>query len=336
MTHRSRLILGVLGALFLLWTALFGSLRAIGAEPPKLGAFWQIYNGDRSQPGMVLWHVKNWGWKKIVRDIVVKDIAWLEAADPNAVFFVKYPFGQYRDHGVLKPDNQADHLDGYDFAIAGGYKHITNEFLPAWYPICEARPGRCFVYLGSCHLHKELRDLPPLELKKVVDRNLKPLKDAGFAGVFIDNANDSIHGSVVYEDTVRNIGKFWPHPNGALLLGICDSYMGRQTGIELTPRRFAEWAPLHVRESVLEESNYQRFHAQASDDLTKQGWGKDRSYIKGRVYRWVSRGNVQEQVAAVKGILATKVGDKPAGDVALVTPQGLREAGVKAEDLLKP
>lgn len=332
MTHRGKLILGVIGALALLWTALFAAIPARGADA-KLGAFWQIYNGDRSQPGMCVSYLKNWGWHKTVREICLKDILWLEAADPNAVFVVKYPHGQYRDYGVLKPEDQADHLDGYDFAIAGGYKHITNEFVPAWAPICTARPGRCFVYVGSVHLHPELRSLPPLELKKVIERNLKPLKDAGFAGVFVDNACDAIYGPADIE------GKpFHPHPNGQLLLGIADSYFGSSTGVEWTPRRFDGWRPLHSRPTMLEERNYQLIHAQANDHWTRQGWGKDRSYLKGRVYRWVSQDSlpVAEQVAQVKGILATQVNGQPAGDVALVTAEPLRRAGVMAKDLLEP
>lgn len=243
---------------------------AFAAEPPFY--LWLQYGGTHAtNPGGMNNDVVTRGWPQYVKDIQ----AWLDWAGPEAGVVTHNAFGCWNKEGM--------EIDSHDFALASGVENITRDFAKAWKPVCDKRV--VLAYVGNASWHKRLVDMPPEEFAALVRRNLKPYKDAHFAGVILDAAGDAIavpHEIMRMPDGSRK--PKYPISRDAATLALIDGMeFPRRTAIEPTPRKFGPWAELTSRGAWIEERHFVHIHK--TDNAKADGYGKDRRYIKGPVHR---------------------------------------------------
>lgn len=271
---------------------------------------WPIaYSG--TDPRGVGWGLMDGGWPKFIDRHVKPALEW--ASGIAVAILIHHPFGQVGD---------PMYLDGYDEARESGARWLTNNFATAkgWKQITNAIP--CYGYLGGVDLTPRLRNLPTAERCVMTARNLKPIADAGFRGVYIDAAENAI--SKPFKGV--NAAQSNEPSKDVLTLAIADDMFTERAGIEAAPRSFSEFYEVRDRNCVMQETVYQhRFGPNRHGNWKALGY--DRSFITGKAWRTLPYSDdAAATVAGAKAIAAD-------GDVACICPAPLIRAGVKASEL---
>ncbi len=273
---------------------------------------WEIaYSG--TNPGQTGWNLTDGGWPKFIERHVRPALDWCKASGVKPAILIHHPWGQWQSGERMTIDAiDRSRLDArflpYDFATAKGWKAITKDV-------------DCYAYLGGADVDERVRGLSTAERTALIIRNLKPLADAGFKGVFIDATENAIavpfKGVNQRQDAQPSVDR--------LTLAIADDMFPERTGIEATPRAFPEFKHLWDRRCVLQETTYQHRYG-ANRHANWQALGYDRSVLTGKVWRTLPyRDDVKETIAAARAISAE-------GDVPCVSPQPLVKAGVEGSD----
>lgn len=296
---------------------------------------WEIANSGNSL-GSIGWSLEaNGGWPGFIEDHVQPAIDWAEASSITPRILIHHPFGQYS----LDDDEDAMHLDGYDFAVAAGAKWLTNNFSTStsWRSITS--DYQCFAYVGGVHLTQRLRNLPPAELAATIRRNLKPLVSAGFRGVYVDYAENAIANPFTHPTTsAQSVGR----SRDTLLLEIADSMFTARTGVEAAPRNFSAFSELWDRNIVSEDTVWRhRYGGMTSEQIAEYaslGYGArhsehvalgyDRSVLTGNVWRTLDYSDDCETTAELSRLIATE------GDVPAISPQPFIQQDVAASEVL--
>lgn len=242
------------------------------------------------------------GWPAFIDARVEPGVEWARATGVEPAILVRHPFGLYstdvvpgdNDPSFDQDDDDGFHIDGYDYAKAMGLTWLTNDFATTrGWKRSSLSDVQKFAYLGGVYLTPRLRNLPPLELAATIKRNLKPLKDAGFRGVYIDYAENAIsepfsHPSITAQSHGRSTDQ--------MVLEIADEMFTAPTGIEAAPRNFNAFSLLWPRDCfALDEEWRYRYGGFTSEQCTLYGYrerngnhvalGYDRSVLTGNVWR---------------------------------------------------
>lgn len=304
----------IIAAAILLW---LWSGRFCCAGEPQLVLGWSIANSG-PDIGSTREEMRD-GWPAFIKKYVLPGVEWAKEAGIEPAIYIAHPFGQYATQA-----DDAMHLDGWDYAKAAGATHLTNNFATdkGWKQLTDKVP--CYAYLGGVHLTARLRDLPPAELAATIRRNLKPIADAGFRGVYIDWAENAIvhpfrHETIASQSTGRSLD--------AITLEIADGMFPERTGVESAPRSFKDFRLLWSRNVVLEESQWQhRFGASRHREFKALGY--DRSKLTGRMWRTLDyRDDPASTLEQARAVIAD-------GDVPVLNPLPFIVNGVKASELV--
>lgn len=272
---------------------------------------WPIaYSG--TDPRGVGWGLMDGGWPKFIDRHVKPALEW--AKDVEVAVLIHHPFGQIGD---------PMYLDGYDEARESGARWLTNNFATAkgWRQITKEIP--CYAYLGGVDLTPRLRNLPTSERCVMTTRNLKPIADAGFRGVYIDYAENAI--SKPFKGV--NAAQSNEPSKDVLTLAIADDMFPERAGIEAMPRAFPEFSFLWDRNCVASELQVYKKRYGFNRHGNWQALGYDRGVLTGKVWRALPYSDDSPAIVAVaKGIAAD-------GDVACICPAPLIRAGISANEL---
>jgi hypothetical protein len=274
---------------------------------------WEIaYSG--TNPGQTGWNLTDGGWPKFIERHVKPALKWADGLD--VAILIHHPWGQWQSGDAMTIDaidrSKADaRFLTREFATLNGWKAITKEV-------------DCYGYFGGADVDERVRKLPTAERCAMIARNLKPLADAGFKGVFIDATENAIAVPFVGVNARQSA-----QPSVDMLtLAIADDMFPERAGIEATPRAFPEFKHLWDRRCVLQESTYQHRYG-PNRHANWQALGYDRSVLTGKVWRTLPyRDDVKETIAAARAISSE-------GDVPCVSPQPLVRAGVEASELVE-
>ena len=271
---------------------------------------WPIaYSG--TGPRGVGWDLERGGWPTFVAGKVRPAIEWAKASGVEVAVLVHHPWGQIGD---------PMYLDGYDQAKAEKVKHLVNDFatLRGWKSIDAPKYG----YVGGVDLTPRLKSQSVAARCALTCRNLQPLVDAGFRGVFVDYGENAISVEFVGVNAAQS-----NRPSADVLtLAIADAMFPEPAGIEATPRAFEPFRHLWSRRCVLQESTYQHRYG-ASRHGSWQALGYDRSVLTGPLWRTLDYSDdVAATVAKAQAIAAD-------GDVPVICPAPLIRAGIKAKEL---
>lgn len=274
---------------------------------------WEIaYSG--TNPGQTGWGLADGGWPKFIKNHVRPALKWAKGL--SVAILIHHPWGQWQS-------GQAMSIDAIDRSRDEA-RFLTRQFatLNSWKSI--TKDVDCYGYFGGADVDEQVRTLPTAERCQLITRNLKPLADAGFNGVFIDYAENAI--AVGFTGVNKNQSA--RRSVDVLTLAIADDMFPQPAGIEATPRAFPEFKHLWDRRCVLQESTYQHRYG-LNRHANWQALGYDRSVLTGKVWRTLPyRDDVKETIAAARAISAE-------GDVPCVSPQPLAREGVLASELVE-
>lgn len=285
------------------------------ANGPQLVLNWEIaYSGDN--PGQTGWNLTDGGWPRFIERHVRPAIKWADESGVRVAILIHHPWGQWQSgermtiDAIDRSKAEARFLP-YDFATAKSWKHITKEV-------------DCWGYFGGADVDERVRNLPTAERCALIIRNLKPLADAGFKGVFIDAAENAIAVPFVGVNARQSADPSVDR----LTLAIADDMFPERTGIEATPRAFPEFEHLWNRRCVIQESTYQHRYG-PNRHANWQALGYDRSVLTGKVWRTLPYSDdVAATVEAARAIAAE-------GDAPCISPQPLIRQGVKASEVVQ-
>ncbi len=276
----------------------------------KLVLQWPIaYSG--TDPRGVGWGLMDGGWPKFIDRHVKPALEWAKGVE--VAVLIHHPFGQVGD---------PMYLDGYDEARESGARWLTNNFATAkgWKQITKDTP--VYGYLGGVDLTPRLCNLPTAERCLMTTRNLKPLADAGFRGVYIDAAENAIYEKFVGVNAAQS-----NEPSkDVLTLAIADDMFPERTGIEAAPRAFPKFMHLRDRNCVLQETVYQHRYG-VDKHVNWNALGYHRDTIIGDMWRTLP---YSDDTAATVSAAKTIAAD---GDVACICPAPLIRAGISANEL---
>jgi hypothetical protein len=293
---------------------------------------WEIANSGNSL-GSIGWSLEaNGGWPAFIEDHVQPAIDWAEASNITPRILIHHPFGLYS----TDDDDDAMHLDGWDFAKAAGATWLTSNFSTstAWRSITS--DYQCFAYVGGVHLTQRLRNLPADELATTIRRNLKPLVAAGFRGVYVDYAENAIANPFTHPTiSAQSVGR----SRDTILLEIADSLFTARTGVEAAPRDFDEFTELYDRNIVASDSVWRhRYGGFTSQQIIDYGYGErnvnyvalgyDRSVLTGNVWRTLPYSDDTTTTAELSQLIATE------GDIPAISPQPFITQDVAASEVL--
>lgn len=295
----------------------------------ELVLWWQIANSGTS-PGSVGWGLEDDGWPGFIADRVEPAISWCEATGVTPTILIHSPFGAYYDENVR--------INTYDYANAYGLSFLTRDFASqrGWRSVTSRVD--CYVYTGGCDITDYLRDLPPIEQAKTIKRNLKPIQQAGFKGVYIDYAENAIPSAYVYNSDPDHAQSARRSVDYALL-SMADEMFPEAAGIEAAPRAFSAFNMLWDRNLVAQDEEWRyRYGGMTTEQYTLYGYrgrnsnhvalGYDRSVLTGEVWRTIP---YDDDGAKVQALAELIVGE---GDVAAVCPAPLITDGILASDLI--
>jgi hypothetical protein len=293
---------------------LWGCRFACAQESPQIMLAWSIANSG-TDLGATRVEMRD-GWPTFIEDYVVPAIEWARESDVEPCIVIQHPFGQYSWE-----DDDAMALDGYDYAVAAGAKWLTNDFATSrsWKPI--TADVQVYAYVGGVHLTPRLRDLPPAELRAMIIRNLKPLKDAGFRGVFVDFGENAITHPFAFGGNPDH-AQSMTRSADSILLEVADSMFTADAGIEAAPRNFAEFVPLHDRDCFAFDEEWRfRYGGFTSEQCTQYGYrerntnhvalGYNRSVLTGKAYRTLGYEDDPTDTLALAKLIVSE-GDIPA------------------------
>ncbi len=260
------------------------------------------------------------GWPAYIKKYVLPGIAWARESGIEPVLYVAHPFGQY----ATQPGDPM-HLDAWDWAKAAKADWLINKFstLTGWRGLSDVRK---YAYVGGMHLTDRLRNLTGLEFGQVVERNLKPIADAGFNGVYIDWAENALahpfkHPNVPSESLpTRSVD--------TVTLCAADKMFPERTGIEAAPRAFPDFRMLWDRNVVMQEEAWQLRYGPGRHKEWK-ALGFDRSVLKGSIWRTLKfKDDPTDTLAGARQVLAD-------GCVPVLNPLPFIVNGIKAEEILR-
>ena len=164
--------------------------------------------------------------------------------------------------------------------------------------------------------------MPTAERCVMTTRNLKPIADAGFRGVYIDAAENAIYEKFVGVNAAQS-----NEPSkDVLTLAIADDMFPERTGIEAAPRAFPKFMHLRDRNCVLQETVYQHRYG-VDKHVNWNALGYHRDTIIGDMWRTLP---YSDDTAATVSAAKTIAAD---GDVACICPAPLIRAGISANEL---
>lgn len=203
---------------------------------------WEIaYSG--TNPGQTGWGLADGGWPKFIERHVRPALKWAEGL--KVAILIHHPWGQWQPGSHMSIDaidrsrKEAAFLTR-QFATLAGWKSITKEV-------------DCYGYFGGADIDERVRKLPTADRCQLITRNLKPLADAGFKGVFIDYAENAISKPFKGVNDAQSARR----SVDVLTLAIADDLFPEPAGVEAIPRAFPEFAHLWDRRCVLQENTYQ-------------------------------------------------------------------------------
>lgn len=294
---------------------------------------WEIGNSwhstqDGSGLGSVGWGMEDGGWPAFIAEQVEPAIAWCQASNKTPAILIHHPFGMYHSENMR--------LDYWDYASAFGLKFLTTNFATrtGWRSVTSRVD--CYAYLGGIDLTESLRNLPPATLVALIKRNLNPIRQAGFKGIYIDYAENAI-----------------PHPYGTdpaaptyarrsidtLTLKIADEMFPEPAGIEAAPRAFADFGGLWHRKLVAQDSVWRsRYGGFSPEQITLYGYGLrnsnhvalgyNRSVLTGEVWRTIPMSDDSDRVLELAQLI---VGE---GDVPAITPLSFIVDNIPASEVV--
>lgn len=305
---------GSLGSI-MVWALLLVACRA--ADGQDLVLNWPIaYSGTSA--GQTGWHLNDGGWPAFIERHVKPALRWCEQSGVKPAILIHHPWGQFT------ADGEAMTIDAIDQARAAGARFLLDDFASAngWKLITKDVP--CYGYFGGVDLTPRLRKLSAADRAALIARNLKPLADAGFRGIYLDAAENAIqqpyHGVTKEQSAVVSVD--------LLTLAIADDMFPERAGIEAAPRAFPQFKHLWDRNIVVEDKVWlHRFGPDRHRDWKALGYV--RSVLTGKVWRTLPyRDDTRATVAAAKAIVRDNC-------TPCVSPQPLISAGVAARELVK-
>lgn len=278
---------------------------------------WSMANSGDSL-GSVGWTLEHGGgWPGFIDRHVRPAIDWCRASNVTPVLLIHHPFGQYTQEPM--------HLDGWDYAKAADAKWLLNDFatLDGWLSV--TGEVKVYGYVGGADLTPRLRDLPPATLRAMIVRNLKPLRDAGFRGVYVDYAENAIvhefHGVNAAQSNRRSVD--------VITLAVADAMFPDQAGVEAAPRAFPAFRSLWRRNVIAADATWQHRYGPNGRNPNHAILGYDKSVLKGTIWRTLNYSDdAAATVAAARAILAD-------GHTPCVYSQPLIAAGVRAKDIVE-
>lgn len=314
------------------------------AQSPQIVLTWGIansgYDVGSTRPEM------RDGWPKFIDDYVEPGVEWARESNVEPAILLQNPFGLYCTDAVPNdndPSNDADdddgfHIDGYDYAKAMGSTWLTNDFATSrgWKRASLANVQK-YAYLGGVYLTPRLRNMPPADLAALIKRNLKPLKDAGFRGVYIDYAENAITHPFysVYSPSTQSMGR----STDQMVLAIADSMFTTPSGIEASPRAFPEFSLLWPRNCYALDSTWRhRYGGFTPEQIAYFGYGTrhadhvglgyDRSVLTGNVWRGLDYADDPTKTGEAAALIITE------GDLPVFNPYPFIQNDVPASEVL--
>ncbi len=282
----------------------------------QLVLHWSMANSGDSL-GSIGWDLERDGWPGFIAKHVRPALLWCRASGVTPALLIHHPFGQYTQEPM--------HLDGWDYALAADANWLLNNFssLTGWQSV--TREVKVYGYVGGADLTPRLRDLPPAELRRMVMRNLRPLADAGFRGVYVDYAENAIcheyKGINAAQSNCRSVD--------VITLAVADRMFPEPCGIEAAPRAFPAFRSLWGRNVIAGDDTWQHRYGPTNRNPNHAALGYDRGVLTGSVWRTLNYSDdAAGTVQAARAIAAE-------GCVPCVYSQPLIRAGVKASELLE-
>lgn len=284
----------------------------------KLVLDWAISNSGHGF-GSVGWVDQKSGWPGFIESHVKPAIEWCKESGVEPVVLIHHPFGQYSEL-VKLPSNgtwEAMHLDGWDYANAAGQTWLTNEFSTkrGWKSVTSGTP--CYCYVGGVDITPRLRNLPPADLAATITRNLKPMREAGFRGIYIDAAANAVSNMFVGKNAEQTTGRSLD----TITLAIADRMFPEASGVEAAPRSFPHFQSLLSRNVIAFDDTWR--HDMAAD----KSLGFDARAIKGEVWRRLHYSDDSAGVVKAAQAIASD------GHVPVIGVQPLIRDGVKASEI---
>lgn len=225
---------------------------------------WSAAYSGPAGTNEVGWGLPNGGWPVFIRSQIIPAIEWAQSCGHTPMFTIHHPFGQY--HDLTGCPNQ--HIDGYDYAKQVGRKYLTNGFSTKTGFKRVTSDFNFYGYVGGLDPDPRLKAKPLAERVAITLRNVKPFVDAGFAGMFVDVAENAINKPFV--------SKFTPRQNSdksvdCTTLALLDELFPHETGVEAAPRAFDVFAPLQDRPiHIMNEEYVFRFGSKYEAELKKR------------------------------------------------------------------
>jgi hypothetical protein len=305
----------VVSAVAVIWSCVAG--LAFSAEP-QIVLGWSIANSG-PDIGSTREEMRE-GWPAFIKKYVNPGIDWAKAGGLEPSIYLAHPFGQYATQA-----DDAMHIDGWDYARAARATHLTNNFATdkGWKSVTSRVP--CYAYVGGMHLTERLKNLPPREFADTVERNLKPLVDAGFKGVYIDWAENAIPHH--FKNDKIPSESLPTRSLDTVTMAIADSMFPEKSGVESSPRNFKDFRLLFSRNVVMAERQWQlRFGPNRHKEFKALGY--DRDVLTGSIWRTLDfKDDPTVTLAEAKSVYADKC-------IPVLNPLPFIVKGVKASAIL--
>jgi hypothetical protein len=273
---------------------------------------WEIaYSG--TSPGQTGWGLVDGGWPKFITQHIKPALNW--ASGIPVAILIHHPWGQWQPGTHMS-------IDAIDRSRAEA-RFLTRSFatLNAWKTIAKQVP--CYAYLGGADIDQRVRNLPTSERTALIIRNMKPLADAGFKGVYIDYAENAI--AVPFAGV--NLNQSAEPSCDRLTLAIADDMFPEPAGVEAAPRAFPEFTHLWKRDIVAQNTLWaHRFGTNRHANWKALGY--DRSVLTGNVWRTLPYSDDVEATAQAAKLISAE------GDIPCISPHPFIAQGMAASEVL--
>lgn len=244
-------------------------------------------------------------------------IDWATSDGHTVGVVVDRPFGHWRPGYYNDDGDYLDQyeLDSYDWATSSGQSWITEGFTKAWRVI--ANDHRVLAYCGNVAGHASLASLAPLEMAKMIRRNMRPFEAANFHHVIIDTGAYAI----TFEHH-NAAGLLRPRTVESFTLMTVDNMKFARTAVEPMPPNHASYAGIWTRDVHIAESIFQQYHNRTpeADEAADDGYSPDLQYVSGTIHRYVLAGYLPEGQQSEAGVVARCVEVVADGHVPVVAP----------------
>ena len=241
----------------------------------KISLHWSI-GGSGTNPGHTGWNLINGGWPRFIREQIIPAIEWAQSCGHTPQFVIHHAFGCWEQ------PTEPMRITGWEEANAAKATFLTRDFSSKQgFPKVTDRYS-FYGYAGGLDLTEGLKWASIDNQVQTIIRNLRPYQKAGFAGMYIDAAENAINKPFKHPFNSR---QNTPASVDCITLAIADAMFPQETGIEAVPRNYTEFVPLRQRPVMLLDEEYVFRYGSKNEELLKSKYG-----YRGRNTNWQGLG----------------------------------------------